>query len=314
MIRLGHHPQRRALLAQIESSDPATDYERIYRITALQEFPWDTVTALNLAFYRTFAAPQTAALLVQTGEMLNRPTKRATDTGLFMYDLIASGLHTDRGQEIIDRLNRMHRRWPIEPEDYRYVLAAFIVVPTRWINTMGWRRLSPTEVDAAVRFYGELGRLMGVRGLPGTYAEMEAVFDDYERRFLHYSSDSARLLAATRGVLESRLPSRLQVLAGPLLRALLDDKLCECFGVRPAGPLLRTSLRLTLAGRSAVLRRRPPRPAPWFTAGRALSLYPEGYQLSDLGPDDSSPPALTLPATPHPQSCGPHVSHGVRRR
>src|SRR5664280_393811 len=30
-------------------------------------------------------------------------------------------------------------RWPILDEDYRYVLAAFIVVPIRWIDCRGWR-------------------------------------------------------------------------------------------------------------------------------------------------------------------------------
>ena len=281
---LRRHPEREALLRQIEHLDPERDYEEIYRLMALHEFPWDTVTALNLAFYRTFAAPRMAALLVQTGEVLSRPTKRATDTGLFMYELIAGGLHSDRGREVIRRLNRMHRRWPIEMEDHRYVLAAFVVVPTRWINSAGWRPLSDTETRAAVRFYAELGRLMGIRGLPATYPQVAALFDAYERQHLRYSEDSARLLAATRTVLESRLPSRLQLLAGPLLRALLDPTLCACFGVRPAGLVLRTALRTALAARRAHLRRRPPRPAPWFTPGRPLSGYPDGYQLSDLGP------------------------------
>ncbi len=278
------HPQRHALLAQVQALDPARDYEAIYRTTALHEFPWDMVTALNLAFYRTFAAPRMAALLVHTGEVLHQPAKRAADTGLFMYELIASGLHSDRGREVVRRLNRMHRQWPIEAEDYRYVLAAFVVVPTRWINQVGWRRLSDAETDAAVRFYAELGRLMGIRGLPASYLQVAALFDAYERQHLRYSDDSARLLAATRTVLESRLPRRLQFLAGPLLRALLDPTLCACFGVRPAGVVLRTVLRTALAARRAHLRRRPPRLDPWFTPGRRLSAYPNGYQLSDLGP------------------------------
>lgn len=284
MIQLTRHPKRDDLLSRVSTLDPEVDYEAIYQILALHEFPWDMVTALNLAFYRTFAAPRMAALLVQTGEVQKEPTKRAADTGLFMYDLIASGLHSQRGLDIVRQLNGMHRRWEIEAEDYLYVLAAFVVVPARWIDSVGWRPLSDNEKSASVRFYGELGRLMGISDLPNTYEAVANVFDAYETRHLRYSSNAATLLEATRSVLESRLPSRLQFLAGPLLRAMLDEPLSRCFGVRPAGPLLRTSFAGALSVRRAVLRRRGPRADPWFTPGRAMSLYPTGYDLADLGP------------------------------
>ncbi len=282
--RLIRHPRRDDLLARVQALDPAVDYEAIYQIMALQEFSWDMITALNLAFYRTFAAPRMASLLAHTGEVQKDPTKRANDTGLFMYDLIASGLHSDRGLEIVRRLNGMHRRWRIDNEDYLYVLAAFVVVPTRWVDSAGWRPLSAAEKTASVHFYGELGRLMGIRGLPATYPEVAAVFDAYEHRHLRYSDHAAQLLASTRDVLKDRLPNPLRFLAGPLLRAMLDRRLCTCFGLQPAGPVLRNAFRAALAIRGAILRRRPPQPAPWFTPGQALSAYPRGYQLADLGP------------------------------
>ena len=125
---------------------------------------------------------------------------------------------------------------------------------------------------------------MGVQGLPTTYQQAAEVFDAYERRHLRYSDNAAQLLAATRTVLESRLRTRLQFLAGPLLRAMLDDNLAKCFGVPPAGPVLRATFRGALAARRALLRRRAPRLEPWFRPGRAMSLCPKGYQLADLGP------------------------------
>ena len=263
---------------------PDSQYEAIYRLTALHELPWDTVMGLNLAFYRTFAAPRIAALLDQTGETVRNPTKRSIDTGLFMYDLIASGVNTPRGHEIARRLNQMHRRWDIAEEDYRYILATFIVVPTRWINDVGWRRLSEKERDASLRFYLRLGDLMNISGMPTTYAGVEQLFDNYEKAELAPTPAGARLMTATQGVIADRLPRPLRFLARPLTRATLSPELCRCLGLPPAGRILRHSFRLALRVRAVVVGRMAPRDQPWFTPGRTLSLYPAGYQLSDLGP------------------------------
>ncbi len=51
----------------------------------------------------------------------------------------------------------MHGSYPISRDDLRYVLCTFVVVPTRWIDELGRRRLSEHErfsyglMDAAPR-------------------------------------------------------------------------------------------------------------------------------------------------------------------
>ena len=110
----------------IAALDPA-DYLRTYQLTILHDFSKDARIGLNLAFYRVFATPRIANLLVETGEMLGRPAKRGYDTGLVMYELISHGFSHPRGREMVRLLNRVHRPWPILDEDYRYVIAAFTV-------------------------------------------------------------------------------------------------------------------------------------------------------------------------------------------
>src|SRR5215469_16968422 len=108
-----------ARLTYLRSLDPVTDHEEIYRTVAQYEFGWETMLGLNLAFYRTFGIPAIAELLRSTGEMTERTRKRADDTGLLMYELITNGLESEHGRAAVRRLNQIHRRFQIAPDDYR---------------------------------------------------------------------------------------------------------------------------------------------------------------------------------------------------
>ena len=189
----------------------------------LYDFPKDARIGLNLAFYRVFAIPGIANLLVRTGEMLGRPAKRGYDTGLVMYELITHGFDHPRGREMVRLLNRVHRPWPITDEDYRYVLAAFIVVPMRWIEKRGWRTLLPAEREASATFYRELGRRMNITDLPSDYAAAAALLDAYEARNMAPSHSGAQLMDTTQQFLVRKLPRRLQRLGPVVTSALLDD-------------------------------------------------------------------------------------------
>lgn len=239
---------------------------------------------LNLALYRTFAAPRVAALLAHTGEIEGNPSKRAMDTGLFMYELIANGLDHERSREVVRRLNQMHRRSDIDNEDYLYVLASFVVVPTRWIHDCGWRSLTSVEREASSSFYRRLGQLMAIRDVLDSSAGFAALFDDYEARHLRPTAEAGALMGATQRVLSDRLPRPLRALAAPALGALLDERLRVCLGVPSAGRLTRAAVRTALGVRRLVVRRQGPRPSPWFEPGQATSVYADGYALDELGP------------------------------
>jgi len=165
---LTEHAPRGEQLHRILQLDPVTDCAEIYRITALFELPWEMQLGHNLGYYQTLAAPRIAALLVQTQEIERRPRKRAYDTGLLMYELFTHGFDHPQGRAVVRRLNQLHRGHDISNEDFLYVLAAFAVVPTRFINRYGWRRLTAHETTATWAFYAEPAGRPGQLRCPGS--------------------------------------------------------------------------------------------------------------------------------------------------
>jgi len=274
---------------EIASLD-ASAYLRIYQLTTLYDFPSDARVGLNLAFYRVFAIPRIANLLAETGEILGRPAKRAYDTGLVMYELIINGFEHARGREMVRLLNRVHRPWPILDEDYQYVIAAFTVVPMRWIDRRGWRTLLPAEREASAKFYHELGRRMRIPDLPETYHEAEVVLDAYERKHMAASDAGRQLMDTTQQLVVRKLPTPLRRLGPVVASSLLDEPtLADALGL-PRPPLGATAaIKSAYGARNALIRLKKPATAPWFTPGQPVStVYPHGYRLADLGPDAGS--------------------------
>lgn len=290
-MRLRQHPDRFDVMHQLQQMDPRAQAHQIYRTSVMLEFPWEMRFGLNLAFYRPFAVPRIAAVIAGTGEMTHQPRKRAIDTGLWMYELIEHGFEDPRGREVVRGLNRMHRRLEIVNEDYLYVLASFVIVPTRWIEGHGWREITDVEREAAAAFYRELGRHMAITDLPEDYQGFAQFFDAYERAHVAHSTAGAAQMSATQAIIDEQLPRRLQRLGAPAISALLDDRLTSALGVRSGNPVLRQVVRAVLAARRVAVRRQPPRTAPWFEPGRRIrGLYPDGYQLDHLGPDSARTP------------------------
>ena len=270
----------------IKTLDPEKDYLRIYQLTTLYDFPTDMRVGLNLAFYRIFAIPHMAELLVQSGEILNRPKKRAYDTGLIMYEIIANGFDHPRSREMIRLLNRIHMPWPISNDDYRYVLAALMVVPLQWLDRRGWRPLLASERDASVNFYLQVGRLMAIRDAPTTYADAEHLVLDFERRNLRASPAGRRLMESTQQIIVRKLPGPTKRIGPALTSALFDQtELTDALGLpAPSWPLARLVDGVFLA-RKVFRRLRPAATESWFEPGRSAgSVYPQGYSLHQLGP------------------------------
>jgi hypothetical protein len=286
MRLLREHPGRRRMAGHIAGLDPVAEAATVYRLIVMFECPFEMRYGLNLAFYRTFAIPRIAAVLAESGQLARQPHKRAYDTGLFMYELIeVGGFDTQTARDVVRGLNRAHQGWGIPNEDFRYVLAAFVVVPTRWLDTYGWRRLTAHERAATTAFYGELGRRMGIAEIPDTYAGFEQILDAYEAEHLAPSPAGIQHMRATMGIIAERLPRPLRGLGPALISAIADDALCHSLGVAPARPLVRAAVRGLLRVRGAMVRRMAPRTRSWFTPGTAAAnIYPHGYTIADLGP------------------------------
>jgi hypothetical protein len=294
-------PGRYRRLEHLRTLDPTTDYHEIYRTTALYEFPFDVRMGLLLAFWRTFAVPSIAEVLDGTGEMAGRTARRADDTGILMYELIDHGLDHPRGRTATRRLNRIHHRFAITNDEYRYVLGTFVVVALRWLDRYAWRPVCCHERTAMLCFYTELGRRMNIRDIPPTLADYERFFDDFEATHLAYTPAAARLMAATKGLLTG-VPRPLARTGPAIVDALLDPPLRAATGTAPPGRFTRTALAGTLSARAVVLRHLArPRRRSVLADGIRTTTYPDGYDLATVGPDGTRPdPRDSAPArSPH---------------
>ncbi|CAM5609507.1 oxygenase MpaB family protein [Streptomyces griseomycini] len=271
-------------LERIRRMDPYREATEIYRLSVAYEFPWDFARSLELALYRTYAVPRIGRLLAETAELTDRTQKRYDDTSLLLDAVVEHGFGSDRGRTAIRRINRMHRSYDIPDDDMRYVLCTFVVMPKRWIDAYGWRRMSRHETVAAAVHYQTLGRHMGIKDIPGSYEEFETFLDAYEEAHFGWDEGARRVSDATLDLMASWYPRPLAPLLRTATLALLDDPLLRAFRYTPPGPATRAWVRRAVRLRGRAVRLLPPRSVPHFARqNREIKGYPNGYRLEDLG-------------------------------
>lgn len=258
--------------------------ETVYRDLVMSRFVFESRLGHHLAFVRTFASPTVAGLLSHTGQLEREPHRRATDTALFMYELIHHGLDSPTGRRVVDRLNQMHHRWTITNDDYRWVLGTFAVLGTQVIDRYGWRRMTDDERQCTVDWYRELGTRMGVVDIPATYVEFERFFRDYELTHLRRTDTGDRLMAVTRGVALSPVPRLLRPAVLVLASVVVDEPARSAVGLPTPSRATTAAVHAALRLRGARQRRRTTTPPAWFIPGESHEDYPDGYTVEDLGP------------------------------
>lgn len=270
----------------LSTLDPETEFEEIYRQVATLEFPWDLNQSLGFALFRTYAVPTVGELLGRTGEFTERVQKRYDDTGLILDAVLEHGLGSARGRAAVRRMNQMHGSYAISNDDMLYVLATFVVVPARWLEDYGWRPLTAGEQRASVRYYGELGRLMGMRDVPRTWAQFTALLEGHELRTFGWSAGGRAVADATLDLMTTFPPNHLAPAAAirTFSHALMDDRLLTALHYpRPAAPV-RWASRAAMRLRARVVRRMRPRTEPRFARHLPqIRSYPGGYEVDELG-------------------------------
>jgi hypothetical protein len=291
----------------VASLDPATDYHEIYRVLAAHEFPWDFNQSLSFALFRTYAVPSIGSLLYRTGAFLGRPQKRYDDTVLLLDAILEHSLDAARGRDALRRINQMHGAYAISDDDYRYVLSTFVVMPDRWLAAYGWRPLTDSERSASANYYRNLGRHMGIRGIPDTFAAFAAFLDRYEKEHFAYDAPARAVADATLHLLTTfplnRLAPRRLVLRFAF--ALMDERLLDAFRYPHPSRADRAVARAALRARSRYVRGRPPRSQPLYARQMPqVCGYPGGYDVSALGTfpvRDSRGSAASAPAPTTPR-------------
>lgn len=268
----------------VETLDPTVDYEEISRITGHHEFPWDLQQALSFALFRTYAVPSIGSLLHRTDEFTGSTQKRHDDTVIVLETVLDDGMENPDGRAAIRRMNQMHGSYDISNDDMLYVLCTFVVAPVRWIDELGWRRLTETELRAAVEYYRRLGRLMGIRGIPDDYAGFERHMDRYEAAHFAFDPGSRAVADATLDLFTTFYPRPLRPAMRTFAIALLDDHLRRAFDY-PAPPRwVQRAARRAIRARSRVVGLLPPRRRPYDPRrSHRIRSYPGGFMVERLG-------------------------------
>ncbi|WP_285732187.1 oxygenase MpaB family protein [Nocardiopsis sp. ATB16-24] len=271
---------------RIHALDAEADCEQIVRILSAHEFPWDIEQALGLALYRTYAVPSVGELLGRTGEFTERTQRRYDDTALILNDILEHGFGPGRGRDALRRMNQMHRAYDISNDDYLYVLSTFVVMPVRWLNDYGygWRRLTDHEIAAGTNYYRKLGKHMGIKDIPGTYAEFRELMDSYEHEHFAYSDGGRAVSDATLELMVNFYPAWQRPLVRPFTKALLDEPLIRAFGYPEPSTAWRKISSGALKLRARIVRLMPPRTEPRFARQSPnIRSYPDGYDPSRIG-------------------------------
>jgi hypothetical protein len=264
--------------------DPEVDYLRIAQNLSLHEFPWDTLQALSFALFRTYAVPSIGRLLDQTGAFNEQVQKRYDDTAILLEMPVIHGFDSQEGKDAIRRINQMHRMYDISNDDFRYVLSTFVVVPHRWIDAYGWRKLTDVEVLATIRYYQELGRRMGIKDIPGTYEEFADLMDSYERDHFAYDEGARRVADRTLELMCTFYPAPLRPAVEVFSRAMMDEPLIRAFGFKEPGRFARRIAALSLKLRARFVALLPPRRKPSYVHEMArIKSYPGGFIISEMG-------------------------------
>lgn len=280
--------ERARRTADLARMDPERDWHEIYRRLTLWELSAEARFGFQLAFYRPFAVPRMAAVLQRTGHFRRDTTRRAYDTGLVMHEIIWGGVDSERGQRMVKLINALHDRPDVHAEDMTYILNAMIVVPTQFMDRYGWRKMTPGERVATWRFYDVLGERMGIADRSASYQDAEDRLRRYEAKYARPSPDGSALTTAVLATLRDRLPPPARPFAAQVTSALVGDAaISHALGLPAPNLTLGSALGLGAVGRRQWQRRRPPKEEPSFWPGRpAGALYPQGYELDQLGPKE----------------------------
>lgn len=282
------HEERIRRFADLAALDPDRDWHEIYKRLTLLELPAEARFGFQLAFYRPLAVPRMAVLLHRTGHMQFDTTRRAYDTALVMYEIIYGGVESERGQKMIKLMNRLHDRPDIHTEDMTYLLAALMVVPTRFMDRYGWRTVTESERHATWRFWDALGERMGIGSRPESYAAAEELVAWYERTHFAPSEAGAQLTSAALDALRDRMPYPVRPFAAQITSVLVGDPaVSHALALPKPNRLLALIINGGAGLRRRIQRRRAPYAESWFTPGQAArKVYPQGYDLDQLGPPE----------------------------
>ena len=283
--KLGFMPNP-AVAREIAGLDAQADCQRIVYLLTAYEFPWDITRSLEVALFYTYASDTVSKLLDRTREFQDHGQKRYDDTRLLIAHFMESGWDGDVGRRALARINQTHGNYRIPQDDFLFVLWTFIEFPMRWTSEFSWRPMTAHEQNAWFNFWCEIGRRMGLVGIPESKPAFEAFVQAYGERHFVPDDASARVAEATLAIVRAWLPAPLKGLVAPAVASLIDEPaFLAAVKLKPAPVLMRKVVRHSLKALAGMKRVIVMGGYPTLLADAPNRTYPGNrYEIEALEP------------------------------
>ena len=235
-----------------------------------------------------YAVPSIGRLLDLTGEFARDAQLKVRRHGAAARRGVAGGAAQRPGPpRAIRRINQMHGRYDISNDDMRYVLSTFVVTPKALDGRLRVAAVLPRRgAPAGVLYYRELGRLMGIKEIPETYEDFEALLDGYEAAHFGFDEGGRRVADATLDLITTFPPNAYapKWVVKRFALSLMDEALLRAFRYPIPTRFERTLFNGAMRLRARLLRLFPARSQPkWVSTFGYYRTYPAGYDIDDLG-------------------------------
>ena len=284
MSRRPKKKDRHARLRRIEELDPEKDFREI---TALFYLDFQSIMILQAVTgnLMTFAVPRMSRILSASKQFEDHAAKRVVDTSLLVQAVLDHGLEPGEGRDAARRVNAMHRRYDIHPDDFVAVGCDNPTSSLEIAERFGWRPVTDAEREALRLHYSAVARAFGShRPLPPTLPERRAFLDDYLDEHTAFEPRNRALADAFLAFLPKLFPRPLRPLVTPILLPQVDPRVLRACGLPEPSV---TGKRISTAMMRALGRTGP---APDVKPGErnviekmAEAIYPNGWTVHMLG-------------------------------
>ncbi|MDF1660462.1 MAG: oxygenase MpaB family protein, partial [Planctomycetota bacterium] len=273
---------------EIDALDVKEDAVTILDILMTRVFPIDVLVSLEMAQIRTFSIPSISALLHKTRQYEDHGERRLDDTKAILTEMTIDGLDSQKGQSMVEHLNRIHGFYDIPNDDYLYTLSTFIFDPILWIKRYGWRDFTAKEKEAIYNFFASMGEAMKIKDIPTS-------LDDFWQWRLKYEAAAQKFAPSNKDVTfglinaaRPQVPFFLRPFVPKVMAVFFDDPILnKILGLPKAGLLSRVLVNGAMKARAIISRWITPWDKIEFRSTKIYNsypTYPNGYKLSELGP------------------------------
>lgn len=189
--------------------------------------------------------------------MVDRVGKRYADTTVLVGEFLVNDMDSERACVAVNRMNWIHSRYGnrIQMDQMVYTLCLLTCEALEWVDKYDWRKTTPLEKHASWVFWNEVGRRMGLEGVPQSFEACAAFIEAFELKNMAPSRDNARIAQGVLTLYASTFPRFLTPLVKVVVIGFMDTRLRGAFQL-PALPtsFVHTSLVVVLAVRRCFVR------------------------------------------------------------